>query len=465
MRPVSTVPRVIWLTAAWIVLAAVAVARMGGSLGFWVWASVIGAIILAGYLAGCAWGFAMAVLANLLGTVSVLADLAPPAVVELAAASIVVPGALVVARRSCGRARQVLETRGITAADTNRLLERRQQALGEEQRDLEREVGQLGKIYELTKRLLSTLDREDAARCLADALTSAFPQAQFRLCSVQASEGELDLEATLQLRADGIHSEAVTAADRWLLQHLAQEPVIWSALPMVGVRGQAEIDTPEELRHATAFPFVTNTILQGFLIATGLQADEIERCGILVSQFALVVRRIRLYERVQDLAIRDGLTGLYVRRHFIGRLQEEITRAVSHGHPVTFLMIDIDHFKKINDTYGHLVGDAVLRELCALLRTQVRDVDLIGRYGGEEFGVALLETGVVQGQAAAERIRHAVEEMVFRACDERLTVTVSIGVAAFPWDSADAQELVEHADAAMYKAKLSGRNRACIFGA
>ena len=163
------------------------------------------------------------------------------------------------------------------------------------------------------------------------------------------------------------------------------------------------------------------------------------------------------------MAIRDGLTGLFVRRHFLSRLQEEVARAARHDHALAFLMVDLDHFKRVNDTYGHLVGDAVLREIAALLRTQVREVDLVGRYGGEEFGIGLLDTGRDAAQVVAERIRQAAATATFRACHEPLTLTVSIGIAAFPQDAADAAELIAHADAAMYHAKEAGRNRVSAY--
>lgn len=362
-------------------------------------------------------------------------------------------------RRRCA----AWDRRRVAAVEATRALSQRHDTLRREHETLERTMSRLARLYDLTKQLLVTLDRHEAARGLADALTSAFPRVTFRLAFLQLDGDQPRVSSVLQLRPDGVAEEPPTPADQWLLVRFSRQPVIWSSHPMVGMASAVEVELPEGLRAATAFPLMMDEALQGFLVAEGLLPEDVERCGILVSQFALAVRRIRLYERVQELAIRDGLTGVFVRRHFLARLQEEVARAARHGLPLTFLMVDLDQFKRVNDTYGHLVGDAVLRELAALLRTQVRDVDLVGRYGGEEFGVGLLDTGSDAARVVAERIRQAIGTATFRVYDERLAMTVSIGVAAFPQDATDAAELVEHADAAMYEAKQAGRNQVAVY--
>lgn len=370
-----------------------------------------------------------------------------------------VPGAAYWATSAERRRRREWARRRDEASEAARRLSQQQASLRQEHAALEQTMARLAGSYDLTKRLLITLDRREAALGLADALTAAFPQAAFRLVFTQPPDAGPSVQTALTLDRRGATDAAPDPGDAWLIDRFQHHPAIWSSLPSVGVTSTVEVEMPDTLRQAVAFPFVLGGALQGFLAVRRLAPEEVERCGILISQFALAVRRIRLYERVQELAIRDGLTGLFVRRHFVSRLQEEVARAARHDLPLAFLMVDIDHFKQINDTHGHLVGDAVLRELAAVLRAQVRDVDLLGRYGGEEFGVGLLETEAAEAQAAAERIRHAVEDAVFRAYDERLAVTVSIGIATFPAEAADAAELIERADAAMYQAKTAGRNR------
>ncbi len=163
--------------------------------------------------------------------------------------------------------------------------------------------------------------------------------------------------------------------------------------------------------------------------------------------------------KLEQLAIRDGLTGLYNKREFDRRLHEELERARRNGRPFALLMIDADYFKKINDDYGHLAGDRVLRKLANLLSQGVRPVDHAARYGGEEFAIILPETSTKEANKTAERLRRAVQmqEIVLDG-DRRIRITVSIGLAGYPRDAASAKALVAAADEAMYAAKAGGRN-------
>jgi two-component system cell cycle response regulator len=165
---------------------------------------------------------------------------------------------------------------------------------------------------------------------------------------------------------------------------------------------------------------------------------------------------------LKALAVRDGLTGLFNHREFYRRLEEEIERVRRYGHPCSLLMLDIDHFKKINDTHGHQAGDRVLRILANWIRSEVRPTDQVSRYGGEEFTIILPETPETEALKAAERIRKGISECEITLLNgEELNVTLSFGVATFPNDAKSAEELVAHADRALYAAKDAGRNRVC----
>ncbi|MDD5035637.1 MAG: diguanylate cyclase, partial [Methylococcaceae bacterium] len=179
--------------------------------------------------------------------------------------------------------------------------------------------------------------------------------------------------------------------------------------------------------------------------------------------YRLVGRVGRRIDRDQDelkrLATHDGLTGLYNHRMFYSLLNGEFTRAQRFGRAVSLLMLDIDHFKRVNDSYGHLSGNAVLKALSDLLVRQARAIDHICRYGGEEITVILPETDLETAASIAERLRAAVEAQAFKVNgDAPLRITVSIGCASFPAQADNSQALVDAADAALYAAKQSGRN-------
>lgn len=183
---------------------------------------------------------------------------------------------------------------------------------------------------------------------------------------------------------------------------------------------------------------------------------------VLIERFIAELQRVKLYERIQKLAITDELTGMYVRQHLVERLEHEMDRSKRFVLKLSFLMIDIDHFKHFNDEFGHLVGDVVLKQVAQTIKKNVREVDFAGRYGGEEFGVGLIETDEGTAFLVAERIRRAVGKRVFEAFEEKLSVNVSIGCATLSPAANSVYRLIEAADAALYQAKRLGRNRVCV---
>jgi diguanylate cyclase (GGDEF)-like protein len=164
-------------------------------------------------------------------------------------------------------------------------------------------------------------------------------------------------------------------------------------------------------------------------------------------------------KELEELSVTDGLTGLYNRKHLMERLTQEMTRARRYNRPFSVLMIDIDHFKKYNDTFGHLAGDEVLVRIASVFKKSIRAVDYAARYGGEEFLVMLPETGLEDALEATERIRTLVAEETFGRGNQEVHVTLSIGVAEFPENGDTSESLIATADAALYEAKQGGRNR------
>jgi diguanylate cyclase (GGDEF)-like protein len=165
-------------------------------------------------------------------------------------------------------------------------------------------------------------------------------------------------------------------------------------------------------------------------------------------------------EEMRQLAETDALTGVYNRRALMEKLEQEMDRAARYAARLTALMIDIDNFKQINDTHGHLVGDTVLKQLATLLRRELRSVDIVARYGGEEFVVLLPETTTPESRNFAERLLRRVATHEFGEENNRVRVTISIGMASYPDERvSDGLSLLELADSHLYRAKTDGRNR------
>jgi len=219
------------------------------------------------------------------------------------------------------------------------------------------------------------------------------------------------------------------------------------------------------LRAFAAFPIETSDRLSGLLVLGGRAVEKLNGEGRafltqIANQAHIVMENSRLFERVQNLAIRDSLTGLFNHRHTMELLGREVERAGRYAGGVSALMLDIDHFKKVNDEHGHLAGDAVLREVARLLKDTLRTVDSVGRYGGEEFLVLLPHTPPDEARRTGERICQQIAGHAFRVGQKELRVTVSVGVATWGDAGGEAPEgLIREADQALYRAKEEGRNR------
>jgi diguanylate cyclase (GGDEF)-like protein len=183
----------------------------------------------------------------------------------------------------------------------------------------------------------------------------------------------------------------------------------------------------------------------------------------LVVLASLSAENAKLYRETQELAVTDGLTKLLLRRPLLERLEGELKRASQTDTPLSFILLDIDHFKSVNDTFGHPAGDKVLREIASLVKKRVRDVDLCGRYGGEEFAVLLPATDIKGATLVAERIREGIRKETFELRGESRTITVSLGVSSFPGDATTMQALIERADEALYRSKENGRDRVTAY--
>jgi diguanylate cyclase (GGDEF)-like protein len=188
-----------------------------------------------------------------------------------------------------------------------------------------------------------------------------------------------------------------------------------------------------------------------------------KRLVTLVSKLRSELERRRTIEaRLRTMADTDALTGLYNRRVFMDMLPREVSRATRHHQPLCLLMVDVDHFKRINDTLGHAQGDHCLRKLSAIITRNLRKSDVAARLGGEEFTILLPQTNLGNAKIAAERILQDVRKQTLHCSRQDIKATVSIGVAELHYPAASADELLRQADLAMYRAKEQGRDRVCL---
>jgi diguanylate cyclase (GGDEF)-like protein/PAS domain S-box-containing protein len=194
-------------------------------------------------------------------------------------------------------------------------------------------------------------------------------------------------------------------------------------------------------------------------------SDQIRLVETIASQASAAIENARLFEKMEKLAITDGLTGLYNHRYFSEMAEKELTRAIRYQKPLALIMIDLDHFKKVNDQFGHLMGDQILQLIARNCAKILRKIDIISRYGGEEFSVLLPETDLKDAMAAAERLREAIASSQVVTNEGVVKVTGSLGVATLGMCPPDIKQLIDCADKALYDAKNAGRNQVRSFNA
>ncbi len=215
-------------------------------------------------------------------------------------------------------------------------------------------------------------------------------------------------------------------------------------IPVIMVTAKTD---PQDLKYAFelgAFDYIKKPI------------DESE----VLARLESAIRFTQRQRQLEDLAMKDGLTSLYNHRLIVELFYKEFEKATRNKQPIAFMMLDLDHFKEVNDTFGHQVGDQVLRDFALILMENSRSSDLIGRYGGEEFSIALPNVKKEDAHIICERIRFAVENFTHLISQAKLFVTVSIGVCVhYPDSPATPQDVIAEADKALYLAKSGGRNR------
>lgn len=266
-----------------------------------------------------------------------------------------------------------------------------------------------------------------------------------------------ELSQQIAQKGQGLAWQIVGSGMSMLMADYSAHPNAMPSLVEAGVHG------------ALYVPVVAGNTRLGALGVFGLTPEkqftvpDVRLAEAIGRQAGVAIQNARLYEEVQRLAGTDELTGLHNRRYFFELAEHEFDRAQRYARPLSAIMIDIDHFKQVNDTYGHAVGDQVLRAVAERCRCNLREVDVLGRYGGEEFVVLLPETELEAARQAAERLRRQVGQTSISTDQAPVTITLSLGVATLGAECADLAGLLECADQMLYAAKQAGRNRVYVW--
>lgn len=317
-----------------------------------------------------------------------------------------------------------------------------QQRVAELNEQLSRRVAELHAISEITEVIHSTLDFEQVGPLVLDILSKVIDIPSSCVFVIDKDKDETIFSASAGLSEAAVRSYG----DRWALASASTGP------------GNDEL-------------FACMTVLdhKRLMVVFCAPGDRLERMGsedklvlqAVASELVVAVENSQLYTLTKRLSITDELTGLYNYRYLQQRLDDEIERARRYGRSLSLLMLDADDFKGFNDTHGHIAGDNALAEMARVFRSAVREIDIVCRYGGEEFSVILPETDAEGAFVVAEKIREAVSSHLFADGEgvRRVRLTVSIGLATYPSGAADQEELLRMADDALYAAKNTGRDR------
>ncbi|MDP3919352.1 MAG: sensor domain-containing diguanylate cyclase [Candidatus Omnitrophota bacterium] len=324
-------------------------------------------------------------------------------------------------------------------------------------------------LRKLAEELATTLSVTELSKMVVQKTSDFIPRGDSGIISLVDKSGEkLSILASKQIKPRArISAKEGDVFDLWAVRNRKR-------LIVSDSHQDFRFDLKETMRNESVRSLILAPLLhEGEVIGTlrmnsrdagSFSNDDLRLLDAIGALAYSAVSNAMLYEKTEELAIRDSLTGMFLRRYFFDRLKGEHRRALLTGRPLSVLMCDIDLFKECNDRFGHGVGDMMLVRFAKIL-SEGFETGVVARYGGEEFSVLLPETSKEEAAKMAERLRDRVENNDFSIRRERIRMTVSVGVANFPDDSLDMQSLVQKSDEALYQAKRTGRNRVCLSGA
>ena len=329
--------------------------------------------------------------------------------------------------------------------------------------ETERSKLQIESIYESSRQLAKLMSLEQIIEKILSIVREILGHKNFSILLLSPEGDALELRAKIEggkiTRYDQIQRFNLTGVWGEVVRNVASERVL-----DVQSDPREVLAEKKDTRAQLSVPLVVGGKVFGILncesqnIGAFLDQDE-KTLTILANHAALAIENFQLHSKTEELTVIDELTGASNYRYFRQKLDEEFKRAKRYTQLLSMIMMDIDWFKRCNDTYGHRFGNQVLRELVRISGKHIRDVDVLCRYGGEEFVVILPQTGKEDARQIAERIRVAVGQQLIELDKIKTRVTVSIGVATFPEDAEEPDQLIEKVDQALYQAKGHGKNQ------
>jgi diguanylate cyclase (GGDEF)-like protein len=320
----------------------------------------------------------------------------------------------------------------------------------------------LSLIQELTSRVIRS---ESAAELFSRAFPTLIPCVPFDVAVAVMLEQNLDLYVATREGAESLVSDALmTRIRETLAEHI---PVSFETTEVIVVSESHDLPALDGgghgIRHVAAALLEQEKRTAGLLVLCREEPfteSEQQILAIFATQISMLLGTIRQRERIVNLAETDDLTGVWNKRYFRRQLPQEIERARTFGVPLSLLLFDIDDFKQINDSLGHVIGDVVLSELCGAVRESLRPTDAVVRFGGDEFALILPHTDLAGAKAVAERVLSRVRALAIPTDDEAaVQCSISIGIAEFSSEDATSADLVRRADGRLYEAKRQGKNR------
>ncbi len=314
--------------------------------------------------------------------------------------------------------------------------------------ELNKRITELHAISEIAMVIHSTLDLDNVGKVVIDILQKILNLPACSLMIIDKKNGETLFAASQGVPAtlpESVQSDGIGSGANVNLEMTAEDGSYLKCIPLLNRAKMVAVLCSERGAIDTLTP------------------DDIVVLSAIASELAVGIENAQLYKLTKKLSITDELTNLYNYRYLTQRLELELDRAARYVRPLSLLFIDLDDFKRYNDTHGHLAGDRALTEMAQIFKQRCRDIDIVARYGGEEFAAVLPETDISGAFVVAEKIREGAAQHRFIGKDSRRDeqITISCGVATYPVHATTADELIRQADDALYFAKTTGRNRVC----